>query len=194
MQRSISEQWCQLDIGLACLEWLWNCLFWELVRARLDKELCGSLSQERQTFAWNELHGPGCLFQLVTSLLLTSCEVPYVGCKFCKGFLSNVTVLLSVAHGRKKKPHLPVASAIGSFPIDRAWDEPFHPCNLTCSFGAVARESDLIVSLVMRSGSQCRFPPANIICKIICNVWYTYVRTYVFESKMNCGLLWDTRK
>lgn len=78
----------------------------------------------------------------------------YVGCEFCKGFLSHVTVPLSVAHGRKKTC-LTVAVTIGSFPINGAWDDPFGPCNLTCLFGAMAQESDLIVSLVTRSGSQC---------------------------------------
>lgn len=71
--------------------------------ARLDKDLCGSLSQERQTSFWNELHGLGYLLTHNTSAQ-TLRKVCYMCCKFCRGFLSYVTVSISVVHGREETP------------------------------------------------------------------------------------------
>lgn len=54
-----------------------------------------------------------------------------MGCKFCKGFegFPYVTVLFSVVIGRGKKKSY--CCIIGSFYLNRVWDEHFAPGNLT---------------------------------------------------------------
>lgn len=168
MQRNISKQWHQLDVGMTCLECLWNCLFWELVKARLGKELCGGLSQEWQAFARNELHGPGSLFQLTASLLWLCAMCIMWVVSFVKGFSLCYSTPVCGAWGESKTPSL-LLQQWGAFLLTGHGTILLALATWLVPLVAWHRRTLQLCLLMMRSGRQCCFFPLS--CKIGYSIW-----------------------